>query len=71
MVDFVLALDLRSGSELDTAIRNKLDSSALVSAHLCVNQTDYYTLMRSPAAVTIVSKVSRASLEEGRVQLGV
>ena len=61
-------------SELDVAIQNKLvelakqmKSSGLVSAHLCVTQTDYPPLMRSPAAVTMET---RASLE-GRLQLGI
>ena len=78
MVDFVLAPNLGSESELDIAIQNKLvelakqmRSSGLVSAHLCVNQTDYPPLMRSPAAVTMETKVAGASLEEGRLQLGV
>ncbi|KAL2178466.1 uncharacterized protein P884DRAFT_258571 [Thermothelomyces heterothallicus CBS 202.75] len=78
MVDFVLAPNFGSESELDIAIQNKLvelakqmRSSGLVSAHLCVNQTDYPPLMRSPAAVTIETKVGGASLEEGRLQLGV
>ncbi|KAL2201520.1 hypothetical protein P885DRAFT_65755 [Corynascus similis CBS 632.67] len=78
MVDFVLAPHLGSKSELDIAIQNKvvelakqMKSSGLVSAHLCINQTDYPPLMRSPAAVTIETKVARASLEEGRLQLGV
>jgi hypothetical protein len=78
MVDFVLTPNLGSESELDIAIQNKLvelakqmRSSGLVSAHLCVNQTDYPPLMRSPAAVTIETKVAGASLEEGRLQLGI
>ena len=78
MVDFVLAPNLDSESELDLAIQNNLveqakqmKSSGLVSAHLCVNQTDYPPLMRSPAAVTIKTKVAGASLEEGRLQLGI
>ncbi|AEO60307.1 hypothetical protein MYCTH_116679 [Thermothelomyces thermophilus ATCC 42464] len=78
MVDFVLAPDLGSESELDIAIQNKLvelakqmKSSGLVSAQLCINQTDYPPLTRSPAAVTIETKVTGASLEEGRLQLGV
>lgn len=78
MVDFVLAPNLGSESELDIAIRNKLvelakqmRSSGLISARLCVNQTDYPPLMRSPAAVTMETKVAGASLEEGRLQLGV
>ncbi|KAL2138126.1 hypothetical protein VTI28DRAFT_7400 [Corynascus sepedonium] len=78
MVDFVLAPHLGSKSELDIAIQNKLvelakqmKSSKLISAHLCINQTDHPPLMRSPAAVTIETKVAGASLEEGRLQLGV
>ncbi|KAK4041622.1 hypothetical protein C8A01DRAFT_14643, partial [Parachaetomium inaequale] len=78
MLDFVLAPNLGSESELDIAIQNKLvelakqmKSTVIVSAHLCVNQTDYPPLMRSPAAVTMETKVARASLEEGRLQLGI
>ncbi|KAK3896736.1 hypothetical protein C8A05DRAFT_48346 [Staphylotrichum tortipilum] len=78
MVDFVLAPDLGSESGLDIAIQNKLvelakqmRSSGLASAHLCINQTDYPPLMRSPAAVTMETKVAGASLEEGRLQLGI
>ena len=78
MVDFVLAPNLGSESELDIAIQNKLvelakqmKSSGLVSAHLCVNQTDYPPPMRSPAAVTMETEVAGASLEEGRLQLGI
>lgn len=78
MVDFVLAPNLGSESALDFAIQNKLvelakqmKSSGLVSAHLCVNQTDYPPLMRSPAAVAMETKVAGASLEEGRLQLGI
>ncbi|KAK4119361.1 hypothetical protein N657DRAFT_581839 [Parathielavia appendiculata] len=78
MVDFVLAPDLGSESQFDSAIQNKLvelakpmKSSGLISAHLCVNQTDYPPLMRSPAAVTMETKAAGASLEEGRLQLGI
>jgi hypothetical protein len=78
MVDFVLAPKLGSGSELDIAIQNRLvemakqmKSSGLVSAYLCVNQTDYPPLMRFPAAVTMETKIAGASLEEGRLQLGI
>ncbi|KAK4137954.1 hypothetical protein BT67DRAFT_447641 [Trichocladium antarcticum] len=78
MVDFVLAPDLGAESELDAAIQNKLvelakqmKSSGLVSAYLCVNQTDYPPLTRSPAAVTIETKIAGASLEEGRLQLAI
>ncbi|KAH6632810.1 hypothetical protein F5144DRAFT_263741 [Chaetomium tenue] len=78
MVDFVLAPNLGSESELDFAIQNKLidlakqmKSSGLISAQLCVNRTDYPPLMRSPAAVTIETKVAGGSLEEGRLQLGI
>ncbi|KAH6630025.1 hypothetical protein B0J18DRAFT_474646 [Chaetomium sp. MPI-SDFR-AT-0129] len=78
MVDFVLAPNLGSGSKLDIAIQNKLielakqrRSSGSVSAHLCVNQTDYPPLMRSPVAVTIETNVAGANLEEGRLQLGI
>ena len=48
MVDFVLAPNLDSESELDSAIQNKLvelakqmKPSGLASPYLCVNQTDY------------------------------
>lgn len=76
MVDFVLAP--RLSPELDAAIQNKLvefsmqsRSPALASAQLCLNQTDYTPLTRSPSAISIETKVAGASLEEGRLQLGI
>ncbi len=76
MVDFVLAPSL--SSELDAAIQDRLigiasqaKSPSLASAHLCLNQTDYTPLTRSPSAVFIGTKVAGASLEEGRLQLGI
>jgi hypothetical protein len=76
MVDFVLAP--RLSRELDAAIQNRLielsiraKSTALASAQLNVNQTDYTPLTRSPSAVSIETKVAGASLEEGRLQLGI
>ncbi|KAK4042322.1 hypothetical protein C8A01DRAFT_33671 [Parachaetomium inaequale] len=53
--------------ELSTRAR----STALASAQLNVNQTDYTPLTRSPSAVSIETKVAGASLEEGRLQLGI
>ncbi|KAH6628464.1 hypothetical protein F5144DRAFT_594482 [Chaetomium tenue] len=76
MVDFVLSPRLSPG--LDVAIQGRLielsiraKSAALASAQLNVNQTDYTPLMRSPSAVSIETKVAGASLEEGRLQLGI
>ncbi|KAK4137026.1 hypothetical protein BT67DRAFT_432735 [Trichocladium antarcticum] len=76
MVDFILAP--RLSSELDSAIQNRLielsrqmKSPALASAQLYLNQTDYTPLTRSPSAVSIETKVAGASLEEGRLQLGI
>ena len=76
MVDFVFAP--RLNPEVDVAIQNRLielsmraKSTALASAQLNVNQTDYTPLTRSPSAVSIETKVAGASLEEGRLQLGI
>ena len=76
MVDFVLAP--RLSRELDIAIQNRLielsiraKSTALASAQLNVNQTDYTPLTRSPSAVSIETEVAGASFEEGRLQLGI
>ncbi|KAL8383527.1 hypothetical protein RB595_010636 [Gaeumannomyces hyphopodioides] len=76
MVDFVFAP--RLSPELDVAIQNQLielstraKSTALASAQLNINQTDYFPLTRSPSAVSIKTKVAGANLEEGRLQLGI
>ncbi|KAL2255957.1 hypothetical protein VTK26DRAFT_2427 [Humicola hyalothermophila] len=76
MVDFVRAP--RLSPELDAAIQNRLidlstraKSAALASAQLNVNPTDYTPLTRSPMAISIEAKVAGASLEEGRLQLGI
>ncbi|KAK0639525.1 hypothetical protein B0T16DRAFT_302146, partial [Cercophora newfieldiana] len=76
MVDFVLAPNL--ASDLDSAIQNRLielarttKSTALLSTQLSINQTDFPPLTRSPAAVTIETKVAGASLEEGLLQMGI
>lgn len=78
LVDFVLASDVNSDPALLAAIRDRLlqlatqmKTPALVSAHLCVNQTDYTPLLDSPVAVSIETKVGAGSPEEGRVQLGI
>ncbi|EAQ87143.1 hypothetical protein CHGG_03762 [Chaetomium globosum CBS 148.51] len=78
VVDFVLAPNLDSESELDFAIQNKLVAQAkqmkpsgFASGHLYVNQPDYHPLVRAPTAVTMVAKVAGASLEEGQLQLGI
>ncbi|KAK0745143.1 hypothetical protein B0T21DRAFT_280455 [Apiosordaria backusii] len=77
-VNFVLAPNLGPESGLDFTTQNKLvelakqrKSSGPVSAPLSVNQTDYPPLMRSPTAVTMVTKVAWASQEEGHMQLGI
>jgi hypothetical protein len=76
MVDFVFAP--RLSPDLDVAIQNRLielstraKSTTLASAQLNVNQTDYTPLTRSPSAVSIETRVAGASLEEGRLQLGI
>jgi hypothetical protein len=75
MVDFVLAPSLAANPTVDCAIQNKLVELAKQmkpsGPHLCVNQTDYPPLIRSPTAVAIETKVAGASVEEGRLQLGI
>ncbi|KAK0749501.1 hypothetical protein B0T18DRAFT_479502 [Schizothecium vesticola] len=75
MVDFVIAP--RLSPELDAAIKKRMAelsmsarSTALAEDQFYVNQTDCPPLAFSPSAVTIVTKGSGGSTEEGRLQLG-
>lgn len=75
IVDFTLMPNL--SPELDASIQDMLSQliqrkrSGTAVADLCVNQTEYSPLLRSPVAVSIETKVAGASLEEGRLQLAI
>jgi len=73
MVDFILAPKLET--ELESTIQAKLVALAArkmsPTLHVSVNQVGYTSLTRSPATVSVETKVAGGNLEEGRMQLGI
>lgn len=69
LVNFTLMPNL--GPEFNAAIRQRKSSGGITTADLYINQTDYHPVQRFLVAVSIETKVTRANLEEDRIQLAI